>query len=114
MFAIHIISKNQDFRSPITDVRVSGRPKMTVSGPKWVAVNSNGLKLWENDATGLRIIFKLLFWHSGPKIYQKIKNLELNQIGQGLRGEGGFWVVSSEQGPECSKFQVCLTANAFL
>ena len=83
VFAIHIISKNQDFRSPITDVRVSGRPKMTVSGPKWVAVNSNGLKLWENDATGLRIIFKLLFWHSGPKIYQKIKkkNLELNQIG---------------------------------
>ena len=81
MFAIHIISKNQDFRSPITDVRVLGRPKMTVSGPKWVAVNSNGLKLWENDATGLRIIFKLLFWHSGPKIYQKIKNLELNQIG---------------------------------
>ena len=82
VFAIHIISKNQDFRSPITDVRVLGRPKMTVSGPKWVAVNSNGLKLWENDATGLRIIFKLLFWHSGPKIYQKIKNLELNQIGK--------------------------------
>ena len=52
-----------------------------VLGPKWVAVNSNGLKLWENDATGLRIIFKLLFWHSGPKIYKKNKNLELNQIG---------------------------------
>ena len=80
LFAIHTRSKNQDFRCLITDVRVLGRPKMTVSGPKWVAVNSNGLKLWENDATGLRIIFKLLFWHSGPKIYQKNKNLELNQI----------------------------------
>ena len=74
MFAIHIISKNQEVRSPITDVLVSGRPKMTVSG-------KNGLKLWENDATGLRIIFKLLFWHSGPKIYKKNKHLELNQIG---------------------------------
>ena len=80
-FAIHVKPKNQDFRCLITDACVLGRPKMTVSGPKWVAVNSNGLKLWENDATGLRIIFKLLFWHSGPKIYQKIKNLELNQIG---------------------------------
>ena len=81
LFAIHTKAKNQDFRSLITDVCVLGRPKMAVSGPKWVVVNSNGLKLWENDATGLGIIFKLLFWHSGPKIYQQIKNIELNQIG---------------------------------
>ena len=56
LFAKHTNTKNQDFRSPITDVRVSGRPKITVVGPKWVAVNSHGLKLWENDATGLGII----------------------------------------------------------
>ena len=30
LFAIHTGSKNQDFRCLITDVRVSGRPKMTV------------------------------------------------------------------------------------
>ena len=64
-FAIYKKSKNQDFRCLITDVRVSGRPKMTVSGPKWVAVNSNGLKLWENDATGLGIILKSLFLPGG-------------------------------------------------
>ena len=31
-------------------------------GLKWVAVARLGLKLWENDATGLRIIIKLLIW----------------------------------------------------
>jgi hypothetical protein len=58
VFAIHIKPKNQDFRCLITDVRVLGHPKIKVLGPKWVAVNSNGLKLWENDATGLNIIIK--------------------------------------------------------
>ena len=31
---------------------------------KWVAVARNGLILWENDATGLRIILKMVdnFW----------------------------------------------------
>ena len=75
MFAIHIISKNQDFRSPITDVRVLGRPKMTVSGPKWVAVNSNGLKLWENDATGLRIILNDYVGIPGPKNINNAKKI---------------------------------------
>ena len=57
-FAIYTRSKNQDFRCLMTDVRVSGRPKMMVLGPKWGAVNSNGLKLWENDATESRIVMK--------------------------------------------------------
>ena len=29
-------------------------------GLKWVAVNSNELKLWENDGTGLKIISRCL------------------------------------------------------
>ena len=79
VFAIHTTPKNQDFRCLLTDVRVSGRPKITVFGPKWVAVNSHGLKLWENDATGLRIILKVLFWQAGAK--QIYKNLPIYRPG---------------------------------
>ena len=32
---------------------------------KWVAVAQIGLKLWENDATRLRILFKYDFWPPG-------------------------------------------------
>ena len=63
----------------ITDVCVLGRPKMTVSDPKWVAVNSNRLRLWENDATGSRIIIKYV---PGPKIDIEISKItiEYSQI----------------------------------
>ena len=37
-------------------------------GLKWVAVNSNGLKLWENDGTGLKIISRCL---PGQKLKKK-------------------------------------------
>ena len=47
---------------------------------KWVAVNSNELKLWENDGTGLKIISrclpgqktkkKMLFTKNSPHSYQ--------------------------------------------
>ena len=36
---------------------------------KWVAVNSNELKLWENDGTGLKIISRCL---PGQKTKKKI------------------------------------------
>ena len=37
-------------------------------GLKWVAVNSNELKLWENDGTGLKIISRCL---PGQKLKKK-------------------------------------------
>ncbi len=42
---------------------------------KWVAVNSNELKLWENDGTGLKIISRCFPGHfskkkNGPHSYQ--------------------------------------------
>ena len=39
--------------------------KFGKSGLKWVAMARHGLKLWENDATGLNIILKLLLWPPG-------------------------------------------------
>ena len=36
--------------------------KKMKSGLNGLGSNSNGLILWENDATGLGIIFKLDFW----------------------------------------------------
>ena len=38
-------------------------------GLKWVAVNSNELKLWENDGTGLKIISRCL---PGQKLKKNI------------------------------------------
>ena len=45
---------------------------MTVSGPKRVAMAPHGLILWENEAIGLKIIFKYIM---GPKITLKFKIL---------------------------------------
>ena len=42
-------------------IRQNGGWKFTKSGLKWVAMARHGLILWENDATWLKIIFKLLF-----------------------------------------------------
>ena len=38
-------------------------------GLKWVAVAPNGLKLWENDGTGLKIISRCL---PGQKLKKRI------------------------------------------
>ena len=43
-------------------------------GLKWVAVNSNELKLWENDGTGLKIISRCL---PGQKLKKKIFLLKI-------------------------------------
>ena len=64
LFAIHTKPQNQDFRSPITDVRISGRPEIIVSGPEWVHMARHGLKLCQDGATGSNIIFIHL---PGPK-----------------------------------------------
>ena len=45
------------------------------NGLKWVVVARYGLKLWENEATRFRIIFKPEFW---LKIKQKIKKSSLS------------------------------------
>ena len=58
LFAIHTNSENQDFRCPITDVAFLGGSKNMVSGTKWVTMGRHGLILWENGATGSRIIIK--------------------------------------------------------
>ena len=44
-------------------------------GLKWVAVNSNELKLWENDGTGLKILSRCLPGQKNnkKKITKKIK-----------------------------------------
>ena len=39
------------------------------SGLKWVAMARHGLKLWENDATWLKIIFKYVL---GPEFNTKL------------------------------------------
>ena len=46
-------------------------------GLKWVAVNSNELKLWENDGTGLKIISRCL---PGQKLKKHIFLLNLIKI----------------------------------
>ena len=40
----------------------NGVCKKMESGLNGVGTNSNGLKLWENDATGLRTILKKSIW----------------------------------------------------
>ena len=40
-------------------------PKIILLGIKWVAVARHGLILWENGATGLRIILKYVFLDLG-------------------------------------------------
>ena len=50
--------KKSSFR--LTFLDISGQNwgwKFTKSGLKWVAMARHGLILWENDATGLKIIF---------------------------------------------------------
>ena len=44
-------------------------------GLNGVGSNSNGLILWENDATRLRIIFRLDFWPPGAQKIKKIPSL---------------------------------------
>ena len=46
-------------RSGLCVLVVGGRPKLIVSGMKWVAVARNELILWENEATPPNIILKL-------------------------------------------------------
>ena len=45
---------------------------MALLGMKWVAVARHGLVLWENGATGLRIIFKGL-----PGLRGTIKKIKI-------------------------------------
>ena len=56
LFAVHTKPKNQNFKYPITDVRVSGLPEIIISGPKWVHMARHGLILCQDGALPLPII----------------------------------------------------------
>ena len=69
LFAIHTKPPNQDFKSPITDVRISGLPKIIVSGPKQVHMARHGLILGQDGALPFPII----------SIYRPGQNIEIKQ-----------------------------------
>ena len=51
------------------------------SGLNGVGSNSNGLILWENDATGFRIIFKQDCWPPGAYKSKKSPKVYPNNLG---------------------------------
>ena len=83
LFAIRTKSQNQDFRSPIIDVRIYRHPKIIVLDPKWVHMARHGLKLCQDGATGSNIIFIYL---PGPKTDLKNYNFEFSWIWVGGMG----------------------------
>ena len=48
--------------------------------------HSNGLRLWENDATGLGGVFRLDFWPPGAQKIQKMPSL--------LSADAGIYIYS--------------------
>ena len=58
---------------------------------KWVAVNSNELKLWENDGTGLKIISRCL---PGQKLKKKIYILKIALTPISIAGNIVFSIYS--------------------
>ena len=56
------------------------------SGLNGVGSNSNWLRLWENDATGLGSVFKLDLWPPGAQKIEKMPSL--------LSADAGIYVCT--------------------